>query len=173
MKKNGFTIIELVVVIVIIGIIAVMTAPRFLNISTDSHIAAVKGTGAAFKAGVDLAYSKNLTLNGSGPSTNIPIYDDSATGQLDFNEWGYPVQQWPYAEDFPRLDNPEDCISVWGALLIDPPSVSSFNSPTNTDYIAEYIHTDQCRYHYRVVPGISIYYNSMNGDVTVDDEPDS
>ncbi|MEZ8435009.1 type II secretion system protein [Vibrio splendidus] len=173
MKKNGFTLIELVVVIVILGILAVTAAPRFLNVSTDSHIAVVKGTGASFKTGVDLAYSKNLTSNGGGASTNVPIYDDSATGQLDFNEWGYPAQQWHLPEESPRLDNAEDCISVWGALLLDPPSISSFNSPEETDYIAEYIQTDQCIYHYRVVPGVSIYYNSMNGDVTVDDEPDN
>ncbi len=70
---------------------------------------------AAFKRGVDLAYSKNLTSNGGGASTNVPIYDDSATGQLDFNEWGYPAQQWHLPEESPRLDNAEDCISVYGA----------------------------------------------------------
>ncbi|MCW0470226.1 hypothetical protein OH492_18900 [Vibrio chagasii] len=47
-----------------------------------------------------------------------PIYDDSATGQLDFNEWGYPVQQWPYAEDFPRLDNRRLYFGM--GALIDP-----------------------------------------------------
>ncbi|UQV24838.1 type II secretion system protein [Vibrio sp. J383] len=171
MKQNGFTLIELIVVIVILGILAVTAAPRFLNVSTDSHIAVVKSTGASFKTGVDLAYSKNLTSNGGGASTNVPIYDDSATGQLDFNEWGYPAQQWHLPEESPRLNNAEDCISVWGALLLDPPSVSSFNSPEETNYIAEYIQTDQCTYHYRVVPGLSINYNSMNGEVIVDEKP--
>ncbi|MEZ9240341.1 type II secretion system protein [Vibrio splendidus] len=120
MKKNGFTLIELVVVIVILGILAVTAAPRFLNVSTDSHIAVVKGTGASFKTGVDFAYSKNLTSNGGGASTNVPIYDESATGQLDFNEWGYPAQQWYAEEDFPRLDNTEDCISVWALYFLIP-----------------------------------------------------
>lgn len=173
MKKNGFTLLELVVVIVILGIIAVTAAPRYLNISTDSHVAVVKGTGASFKTSVDFAYSKLMATNGGGPATNIPIYDDSATGQLDFNEWGYPAQQWHLEEDFPRLDNIDDCISVWDALFADPPSISSFNSPTDTDYIAEYIQTDQCRYHYRTVPELSIYYNSMTGEVIVDDEPNN
>lgn len=49
MKKNGFTLLELVVVIVILGIIAVTAAPRYLNISTDSHVAVVKGTAVALQ----------------------------------------------------------------------------------------------------------------------------
>lgn len=173
MKKNGFTIIELITIIVIVGIIAVVAAPRFLNVSTDAHVASVKGTGAAFKNGIDFAYSKIMATNGGGPASNVSIYDDTATGQLDFNEWGYPAQQWHLAEDSPRLDNVEDCMSVWNAILSDPPSVSRLTSPTNSDYLAEYISRDQCRYHYRIVPDISIYYNSTDGSVIVDDDPTS
>lgn len=173
MKNNGFTLIELVVVIVIFGVLAVTAAPRFLNITTDSHVAVVQGTGASLKVGVNFAYAKIMATNGGGPATNIPIYDDSATGQLDFNEWGYPAQQWRLAEALPRLDNVADCISVWTALFVDPPTVSESSDANDSDYRAEYIALDQCRYYYNIIPELSIYYNSVNGDVTVDDDPNS
>lgn len=43
MKKNGFTLIELMVVIVIIGVLAAITIPKFSNISNDAKIAKVQG----------------------------------------------------------------------------------------------------------------------------------
>lgn len=107
---------------------------------------------------------------GGAPATNVPVYATSAAGQLDFNQWGYPAQQWPLPEDSPRLNNVEDCISVWSALLQSSPTVSDGQS---ADYRAEYINTDQCRYDYNALPQLSIYYNSQNGEVTVDDDPNT
>jgi len=59
MKKNkGFTLIELVVVIVILGILSVVAAPKFLDISTDAKIAAVNGLSGAISSAARLAQSK-------------------------------------------------------------------------------------------------------------------
>jgi MSHA pilin protein MshA len=44
-KQNGFTLIELVVVIVIIGTLAITAAPKFINVSSDAR----KSTLQAFK----------------------------------------------------------------------------------------------------------------------------
>ena len=44
MKKNkkGFTIVELVIVIAVIGILAAVLIPTFTNVVENSHIAAIK-----------------------------------------------------------------------------------------------------------------------------------
>ncbi|MDG2667452.1 prepilin-type N-terminal cleavage/methylation domain-containing protein, partial [Vibrio parahaemolyticus] len=46
-KQTGFTLIELVVVIVILGILAVTAAPRFLNLQNDARKARLEGMKGA------------------------------------------------------------------------------------------------------------------------------
>ncbi|MCD9545844.1 prepilin-type N-terminal cleavage/methylation domain-containing protein [Photobacterium carnosum] len=58
MKKNGFTLIELVVVIVILGILAVVAAPKFMNLQVDARNAALKGLKGAIASGLGIGYAK-------------------------------------------------------------------------------------------------------------------
>lgn len=62
MKKTGFTLIELVIVIVILGILAVVAAPRFLNLQTDSRVSALNGLKGALRETNDLIYGKSVIL---------------------------------------------------------------------------------------------------------------
>ena len=57
-KQAGFTLIELVIVIVILGILAVTAAPKFLNLQGDANKAAAEGVAAAVKSGAQLVYSR-------------------------------------------------------------------------------------------------------------------
>ncbi|OLQ92980.1 MSHA biogenesis protein MshA [Vibrio panuliri] len=58
MKKTGFTLIELVVVIVILGVLAVTAAPRFLNLQVDAKNSALEGLKASVQAGLDMGHQK-------------------------------------------------------------------------------------------------------------------
>ena len=59
MKRSaGFTLIELVIVIVILGILAVTAAPKFLNLQSDARQSTLSGMKAAMESASSLVYSK-------------------------------------------------------------------------------------------------------------------
>ncbi|WP_346349183.1 prepilin-type N-terminal cleavage/methylation domain-containing protein [Shewanella electrodiphila] len=73
-KTFGFTLIELVVVIIILGVIAVIALPKFINIKQDAEVSTVQGTGGAFSSGISLANMKWAALGNSGPADNLQIF---------------------------------------------------------------------------------------------------
>ena len=57
-KQNGFTLIELVVVIIILGILAVTAAPKFINLQSDARESSLKGLQGALQGANSLVYAQ-------------------------------------------------------------------------------------------------------------------
>ena len=106
-NQKGFTIIELVVVIVILGILAAVAFPKFQDLSQDSKQAVVNGGKAALVSAAVITYGKNqgtkstlaaiqaqttvdsnITLGGTCSAATISyVGTPSASATVDLSEY--------------------------------------------------------------------------------------
>lgn len=67
-NQNGFTLIELVIVIVLLGVLAAIAVPRFVNLQDDALLAQRNATAAAISSAMNINYAacavNNFTATG-------------------------------------------------------------------------------------------------------------
>ncbi|WP_188007676.1 type II secretion system protein [Photobacterium damselae] len=77
-RQGGFTLIELVVVIVILGILAVTAAPKFMNLQNDARKASLQGLKGSIEGAAGIVYGK-AAIEGKesldGSSTSVVVGD--------------------------------------------------------------------------------------------------
>lgn len=62
-KNHGFTLIELVIVIVILGILSATAAPRFLDLGSDARVATLESLEGSMRSASDLVHLKAIIEN--------------------------------------------------------------------------------------------------------------
>ena len=69
MNRKGFTLIELIMVIVLLGLLAIVAIPKYYDLQNDAKIAAEKGVVGGVRAGIYTYFAKNkaypVTLGGA------------------------------------------------------------------------------------------------------------
>ncbi|UUM30911.1 prepilin-type N-terminal cleavage/methylation domain-containing protein [Vibrio japonicus] len=88
-KQGGFTLIELVVVIVILGILAVTAAPRFLNLQDDAREASLEGLRGAIAGAMGISYGRSA-VKGLEATAYVAGETKTVVGGI-VHHYGYPT----------------------------------------------------------------------------------
>ncbi|GLR71304.1 prepilin-type N-terminal cleavage/methylation domain-containing protein [Agaribacter marinus] len=106
-KYHGFTLIELIIVIVILGVIAVIAAPKFIDVSVDARIAKLESLAGSMRTAANLANYKaeidNKTDCASDPTIEMG-------GQTITLRCGYPC---PHPSGIARAVTADDDSYQW------------------------------------------------------------
>jgi MSHA pilin protein MshA len=91
MKRNsGFTLIELVIVIIVLGILAATAVPKFINLQDDAKNSALRGVEAAIHSAANITYSKSAI---EGTERTLGKTDGSVSAAGVTTTYGYPDSQ--------------------------------------------------------------------------------
>ncbi len=102
-KQQGFTLIELVIVIVLLAILSVTTAPKFIDLTSDAKGATLDSIGGSMNSAMELIYARALIKGehtGTGliqiSGVDIPLYNGypSVQGSDSFAQINAQVKAW-------------------------------------------------------------------------------
>lgn len=147
-KQSGFTLIELVIVVVILGFLAVTAIPKFLDLTDQAKQANIEGMAGGYATAVSLARAQweaearpkdatsrntvnydgsNLILTTEATGVRPGYVVSTTTGQNNGNTLG---------GDFTAAN----CVDIWQNIFQQPPRVTSaiatLNSDSSIDYLA-------------------------------------
>lgn len=127
----GFTFIELVAVVVLLGLLAAAAIPRLLNVTDDAQRAAIEGVAGGFSSAVAIAKAQwaaeGYTKGGAtSPANKIAINLDGTIVYM--NEFGLPANTDPGLDAGSDNQSATECQQVWDAILQNSPASTTVAS---------------------------------------------
>ncbi|KFZ28988.1 MULTISPECIES: prepilin-type N-terminal cleavage/methylation domain-containing protein [Pseudidiomarina] len=126
-QQRGFTLIELIIVIVILGLLAASALPRFTRVSADAEDAAVEGVAGGFASAVSLVRAEwelRGRPQGNTDGSGAVVVMDGVPVNVDGNT-GYPVSGNNNSEAHDQNMSSEDCRTIMQAILQGAPTATS------------------------------------------------
>ncbi|HVB48548.1 MAG TPA: prepilin-type N-terminal cleavage/methylation domain-containing protein [Burkholderiales bacterium] len=126
--QRGFTLVELVVVIVVLGVLAAVAMPKLFDQCSGAYKSVVAQTDGAFTSAINQAYAGCVLANYPGKD-NLSTFGD---GKVDFNTYCYPAS----TNGNNGNGNAARCLQIWNSVLAFSPTLST-PAKWTTDYRAQ------------------------------------
>jgi prepilin-type N-terminal cleavage/methylation domain-containing protein len=139
-SSEAFTLIELVMVILLIGILAAVVLPKFVNLTGSANKAASQGVVGSLGEGITSQMSKNLVNNDLSNYVAITGFNATTAGKITFEPTlpvTYAAGTNPYANPFLLLPNYTTPVKGTSSgtsynIVTTAPTVPSTSTPGNS-----------------------------------------
>ncbi len=179
----GFTLIEVVVVIVLISLLAAVAAPRFLNLKGEAEAAALRGVAGGFSSGVAMGKAQWIAkgnASGRGALNDTRVVIDGIGFNVNHFGWLDSVDETGNPDLTVTSQNAADCQDIFEYILQSPPSSTVEVDPAsrgNAQYavsVVDGVASDRCRYELIVraddmpeIPEFYFDYELLSGRITI------
>lgn len=162
--QAGFSLVELVAVVVLLGALAASAVPRYISVVEEAHRSELAMTAGTFHSALVLANAGCIVLSYASRD-NLSIF---GAGNLDFNANCFPSSTG--GNNNLGVNNAR-CVQVWNGILQPAPTVSA-PAIDDTEYRAQGA-GNVCTYTYRGDDDTlrRFTYNAATGQVRVLSNP--